>query len=90
MDSIFRKAQMQSAWCAPLQDIELMPQYQDFGFQPPRDLKQSHSAQTKRKAIAIMRRSCSDSLLTASQMDGVFGSDKCNATWQSGSWLGSK
>jgi hypothetical protein len=34
----------------------------------------------KRKAIAIMRRSCSDSLLTASQMDGVFGSDKCNAT----------
>jgi hypothetical protein len=21
------------AWCAPLQDIELMPQYQDFGFQ---------------------------------------------------------
>jgi hypothetical protein len=35
MDGIFRKAQMQSAWCAPLQDIELMPQYQDFGFQPP-------------------------------------------------------
>jgi hypothetical protein len=28
-------AQMQSAWCALLQDIELMPQYQDFGFQPP-------------------------------------------------------
>jgi hypothetical protein len=28
-------AQTQSAWCAPLQDIELMPQYQDFGFQPP-------------------------------------------------------
>ena len=27
-------AQMQSAWCALLQDIELMPQYQDFGFQP--------------------------------------------------------
>ena len=26
---------MQSAWCALLQDIELMPQYQDFGFQPP-------------------------------------------------------
>jgi hypothetical protein len=55
-----------------------------------RDLKQSHTAQTKRKAIAIMRRSCSDSLLTANQMEGVFGSDKCNATWQSGSWLGSK
>jgi len=27
--------QMQSAWCALLQDIELMPQYQDFGFPPP-------------------------------------------------------
>ena len=25
--------QMQSPWCALLQDIELMPQYQDFGFQ---------------------------------------------------------
>jgi hypothetical protein len=37
--------------------------------------KQSHITQTKRKAIAIMRRSCSDSLLTASQVDGVFGSD---------------
>ncbi|MGH8598870.1 MAG: hypothetical protein ACREXT_19660 [Gammaproteobacteria bacterium] len=27
--------QMQSARCALLQDIELMPHYQDFGFQPP-------------------------------------------------------
>ena len=26
--------QMQSAWRALLQDIELMPQHQDFGFQP--------------------------------------------------------
>jgi len=41
-----------------------------------RDLKQSHSTQTNRKAIAIMRRSCSDSLLTASQGDGVFGSHR--------------
>jgi hypothetical protein len=32
--------------------------------------------QAKRKAIAIMRRSCSDSLLTASQGDRVFGSDR--------------
>ena len=31
--------QMQSAWCALLQDIELMPQYQDFGFQLPRGRK---------------------------------------------------
>ena len=27
--------QKQSAWRALLQDIELMPQHQDFGFQPP-------------------------------------------------------
>jgi hypothetical protein len=66
---------MKSAWCALLQDIELMPQYQDFGFQPP-PRKQSHSTQTKRKPIAIMRRSSSDSLLTASQVDGVFGTGK--------------
>jgi hypothetical protein len=26
---------MQSAWRPLLQDIELMPQYQDFGVQPP-------------------------------------------------------
>src|SRR5215467_8926478 len=30
---------------------------------------------TNRRPIAIMRRSCSDSLLTASQSDVVFGSD---------------
>src|SRR5215510_15256935 len=34
-----------------------------------RDLKQSYSKRTKRKAIALIRRSCSDSLLTARQMD---------------------
>src|SRR6266403_1520753 len=32
---------------------------------------------TNRIPIAIMQRSCSDSLLTASQSDGVFGSDTC-------------
>jgi hypothetical protein len=26
---------MQSSWCALPEDIELMPQDQDFGFQPP-------------------------------------------------------
>ena len=31
--------QMQSAWCTLLQDIELMPQYQDFGFQLPARLE---------------------------------------------------
>ena len=39
-----------------------------------RDLKQSHSMRTNRRPIAIIRRSWGDSLLTASEMDGVFGS----------------
>ena len=34
--STINPTQMQSTTrCALLQDIELMPQYQDFGFQPP-------------------------------------------------------
>ena len=35
MNRAVSPTQMQSAWCALLQDIELMPQYQDFRFQPP-------------------------------------------------------
>jgi hypothetical protein len=35
MISTVGPTQMHSAWCALLQDIELMPQDQDFGFQPP-------------------------------------------------------
>jgi hypothetical protein len=30
---------MRSMWCALLQNIELMAQYQDFGFQPPSRLE---------------------------------------------------
>src|ERR1019366_9185147 len=41
-----------------------------------RDLKQSHSTRTKRKAVAIIPQSCSDSPAIANQMDGVFGTDK--------------
>jgi hypothetical protein len=40
-----------------------------------RDLKQSHSMRKKRRPTAVIRRPCSDSLMTASQMDQVFGSD---------------
>jgi hypothetical protein len=47
-----------------------MPQYQDFGSQPPPRLEAVAQHAMKRKATAIMRRSCSDSLLTASQDDG--------------------
>jgi len=62
---------MQSAWRTLLEDIELMPQDQDFRFQPPPRLE-AHSIRTKRKAISIMRRSCSDSLLTAKLNEGSF------------------
>jgi hypothetical protein len=34
-----RPTQMQSTCCAPLQDTELMPQNQNFGFQPPSRLE---------------------------------------------------
>jgi hypothetical protein len=54
---------------ALLQDIELMAQCQISASNRHRDLKQSHSMRIKRRPIAIIRRSCSDSLLTASQMD---------------------
>ena len=60
---------------ALLQDIELMPQCRISVSSRRRGLKQPHSMQTKWKEIAIIRRSCSDSLLTASQMDVVFGID---------------
>jgi len=43
---------MQSTWRAPLQDIDLLPQYQDFGFEPPSRLEM----RTRRKAIAIIDR----------------------------------
>jgi hypothetical protein len=38
-------------------------------------LKKSHSIRTNKRPIPIIRRSCSDSSVTASQMDGVFRSD---------------
>src|SRR5450756_2911787 len=41
-----------------------------------RDLKQSHSTRTKRKAIANIQQSCSDSPAIANPMDGVFGTDR--------------
>jgi hypothetical protein len=67
-----------ATWRVLLEDIELMPQYQDFGFEPRRGLKQSHSIQTKRKAIGIINRNHGLIRLPPSPpADGVFGSD----TW---------
>ena len=69
--------QMQStAWRALPKNVELMSQYQDFGLQPPSRLEAVAQYADERRPTAIMRRSCSDSPMTASQMDGVFGSDK--------------
>jgi hypothetical protein len=50
-------------------------QAEDFGFQPPSRLEAvvQHTDDGNCNHSAIM----SDSLLTASPMDGVFGSDKC-------------
>jgi hypothetical protein len=50
---------MQSAWRTLLEDIELMPQDQDFGFQPPSRLEAvaQHTDEEKgklRSSIAIM------------------------------------
>src|SRR5262245_43297585 len=41
-----------------------------------RGLNKSHSIRTNKTPIAIIRRSCSDSSVTASQMDRVFRSDR--------------
>ena len=48
--------QMHPAWRALLQDIELMPQNQDSASSRWRDMKQSPSMPTKRRAIAIIDR----------------------------------
>ena len=77
--------QMQStAWCTLPKHVELMPQYQDFGLQPPSRLEAvaEYAGPPNRRPIAIMRRSCFDSPLTASQMDGVFGSDTHQSSHQ--------
>jgi hypothetical protein len=42
--------QIRSAWRAPLQNIELMPQYQDFGFQPPSRLEAVTQHANEKKA----------------------------------------
>jgi hypothetical protein len=67
---------MQSAWCALLQDIELMPQYQDFGFQPPLRLAAVAQHTDEKEGNCNHATIMLYSLLTASQGDGVFGSDR--------------
>jgi hypothetical protein len=54
--------QIQSAWPALLQNIELMPQYQVFGFQPPSRLEAvAQHADEEEANCDHQSQSCSDS-----------------------------
>ena len=67
---------MHPAWRALLQNIELMPQDQDFSFEPPARLKAVAQHANEKKGNCDHRPgSCSDSVTAATQADGVFGSD---------------
>ena len=69
--------QMQSTWRALLEDIELMPQDQDFGFQPPSRLEAvAQHADEEEANCDHQPQSCSDSLAAVTPADGVFGSDR--------------
>jgi hypothetical protein len=69
--------QIQSAWRALPQNIELIPQDQDFGFQPPSRLEAvAQHADEKEANCDHQPQSCSDSVTTATPADGVFGSDR--------------
>ena len=69
--------QMHPAWRALLQDIELMPQDQDFSFEPLARLEAVAQHADEKKGNCHHRPgSCSDSVRAATQADGVFGSDR--------------
>jgi len=68
--------QMQSAWHALLEDIELMPQEQDFGFQPPSRLEAvPRHADEEEGNCDHQPQSCSDSVAAVTPVDEVFRSD---------------
>src|SRR3981081_87326 len=62
-------AQIQSTWRTVLQDIELMPQYQNFDLKPPARLETVTEHAPERKAIRSIQQSCSDSSVCASPLD---------------------
>ena len=69
--------QMQSARPALLEDIELMPQGQDFGFQPSSRLEAVAQHADKEECDCDLRsQSCSDSVAAVTPADAVFGSDR--------------
>ena len=67
---------MHPAWRALLQNIELMPQDQDFSFELPSRLEAVAQRADEKKGNCHHRPgSCSDSVRAATQPDGVFGTD---------------
>jgi hypothetical protein len=70
-------AQIQLVWRTLPQDIDLMPQYQDFGFQPPSRLEAVAQHPDEKEANCNHQpQSCSDSVMAATPADGLFGSDR--------------
>ena len=68
--------QVHPTWRALLQNIELMPQDQDFSFKLPAGLEAVAQHADEKKGNCHHRPgSCSDSVRAATQADGVFGSD---------------
>jgi hypothetical protein len=68
---------MQSAWGTLLQDIELMPQDQDFRFQPPSWLEAvAQHTDEEEGNCDHQPQPCSDSIAAVTPVDGVFGSDR--------------
>jgi cysteine synthase len=75
-DSMSIERRKMLVWCALLQNIELMPQYQDFGLQPPsRPEAVAEHADEKEGNCDHQPQSCSDSVAAATAADGVLGSD---------------
>jgi hypothetical protein len=70
------QCKVHSTWRALLQDIELVPQYPYFGFQPPpRAEAVVQQSDEKQANCNHQPQSCSDSVAAATPADGVFGSD---------------
>jgi hypothetical protein len=64
-------------WRTLPQHIDLMPQYQDFGFKPPSRLEAiAQHADEKEANCNHQPQSCSDSVTAATPADGLFGSDR--------------
>jgi hypothetical protein len=68
--------QMLSAWRPLLEDVELMPQDQQLGFQPPSRLEAvAQHTDEDEDNCDHQPQSCSDSAAAVTPADGVFGSD---------------